>query len=130
MKTIKQTYQIKASVEKVWEALVNPKIIEKWSGAGAKMDAKVGTKFELWNGDIHGTNTEVVDPPAGGKKLVQDWYGGDWAEPSKATFILKENDGETEVSLVNENVPDDAADDIDDGWTRYYLGEIKKLLEK
>ena len=129
MKTIKQTYQIKAPVEKVWQALVDPKIIEKWSGAGAKMDANVGTKFELWGGDIHGTNTQVVNPPSGGKKLVQDWYGGDWDEPSKATFTLEDKNGETEITLVNENVPDEQVDDIEDGWTRYYLGEIKKLLE-
>lgn len=94
------------------------------------MDDKVGTDFSLWGGDIHGTNREVIDPPAGGKKLVQDWYGGDWDKPSKAVFSLKERNGETEISLTNENVPDDEADDIDDGWNRYYLGEIKKYLEK
>lgn len=126
MKTIKQTYQIKAPVEKVWQALVDPKIIKKWSGAGAKMDANVGTKFELWGGDIYGTNTQVIN----NEKLVQDWYGGDWAESSKATFTLEDMNGETELSLVHENIPDDEADDIEDGWKRYYLGEIKKLLER
>lgn len=124
MKTIKQTYHIKAPIEEVWQALVDPKIIEKWSGSSAKMDDKVGTKFELWDGDIYGTNTEVIK----NKKLVQDWYGGKWDKPSKATFLLKSKDGETDLELVHENVPDDGENDFDDGWKTYYLGEIKKLL--
>lgn len=62
MKTIKQTYHIKAPVEKVWEALVNSKEIEGWGAVPAKID--------------------------------------------------------------------DEADDITEGWKRYYLGEIKKLLKK
>ena len=126
MKTIKQSYRIKAPVEKVWQALVDPKIIKKWSGSSAKMDGKVGKKFELWDGDIHGTNKDVVE----NERLVQDWYGGDWKEPSIATFSLTNEDGETKVDFLQENVPDDEAADIEDGWERYYLGEIKKLLEK
>ena len=126
MKTIKQTYHIKAPVEKVWEALVNPKVIKEWSGSSAKMDAKVGSQFELWDGDIHGKNTEVIE----NEKLVQDWYGGDWDEPSKAIFTLSDREDKTQIDFINENVPDDAAEDIEDGWDRYYLGEIKKLLEK
>ena len=126
MKTIKQTYIIKAPVEKVWQALVDPKLIEAWSGSSAKIDSNAGTKFELWGGDVHGTNREVVL----NKKLVQDWFGGNWNQPSKATFILKSEDNGTRIDLTHEDVPDDEADDIDDGWKRYYLGEIKKYLEK
>jgi activator of HSP90 ATPase len=69
---IKQTYKIKAPVKKVWEALVQPKDIAAWSGSPAKMNAKVGTKFSLWDGEIFGKNI-LVEPQ---KKLVQEWYGG------------------------------------------------------
>jgi|SRR3989344_4352579 len=130
MKTIKQTYHIKAPIEKVWQALVDPKLVEAWSGSSAKMDGTVGTKFELWDGDVYGTNKEVANPPAGGKKLVQEWYGGDWDKPSIATFTLAQEGDNTKVDLVHEDVPDNEASDIEDGWNRYYLGEIKKLLEK
>jgi uncharacterized protein YndB with AHSA1/START domain len=45
MKTIKQTYVIKASLGAVWHALVDAHTIEQWGGGSAKMDDKKGTKF-------------------------------------------------------------------------------------
>lgn len=126
MKIIKQTYHIKAPSEKVWQALVDPKIIEQWSGTKAKMDDKVGTHFELWDGDMYGTNTEVVT----NKKLAQDWYGGDWKKPSKVVFTLSEKAGVTTVGLGHWDLPDSEFDDFAQGWKDYYLGAIKELLEK
>jgi len=126
MKIITQTYSIKAPVEKVWQALVDPEIIKIWSGTPAKMDGKVGTKFELWNGDMYGTNTKVTE----NKLLEQDWFGGDWEKPSKVKFGLTQKGKTTTVILTHSNVPEEKADDFAEGWKSYYLGEIKKLLEK
>ncbi|OGY28529.1 MAG: hypothetical protein A3F33_03085 [Candidatus Woykebacteria bacterium RIFCSPHIGHO2_12_FULL_43_10] len=127
MKTINQTYVIKATPKEIWRALVDPDHIEVWSGGKAKMSDKQGVPFELWDGDIYGTNLEVVT----NKKLVQEWYGGDWDKPSKVTFVLTALGPEqTQVALLHENVPDKEAHDIEDGWKRYYLGEIKKYLEQ
>jgi activator of HSP90 ATPase len=126
MKTISQEYRIRAPKSKVWQALTDPQVIDKWSGGKAVMDDQVGTKFSLWGGDSHGINKEVV----ANKKLVQEWFGGEWLEPSEATFTLTYKDGWTMVHLRHKNVPDNEAAAIADGWDRYYLGEIKKLLEK
>lgn len=126
MKTIKQTYLIEASVEKVWQALINPEVINKWGGGPATIAAEVDTDFKFWGGDIHGTITEVIE----NQKLSQDWYGGDWSAPSKVTFHLSKTPQGTKLELLHDNVPDDEIDDIDDGWKRYYLGPIKELLEK
>lgn len=126
MKTIKQTYLINASPEKVWQALVDPEVIDKWGGGPAKTDDRVGTEFSLWGGDIHGKNLEVVK----NKKLVQDWFGGDWPKASKVTFILKEKDGKTTIDLLHEDVPENEANDIADGWKECYLGPLKELVEK
>ncbi len=125
MKTIKQSYLINSSIESVWKALVDPKEIEKWGGGPVKMDAKVGTKFSLWGGEIHGKNIEVAPL----KKLRQEWYGGKWSEPSYATFTLSQEKGKTTVELLQQNVLDREEKDLADGWNRYYLGEIKRYLE-
>ena len=61
MKTIKQAYNINAPVDKVWKALVDPKVIDAWGGGPAKMAAKADTSFSLWDGDIHGNNLEGVE---------------------------------------------------------------------
>jgi uncharacterized protein YndB with AHSA1/START domain len=125
MKKLRQTYHIKAPVKKVWQALVDPTAIEEWGAGPAKMGDKVGTRFELWGGDIHGVNTEVVKE----KKLAQDWFAYDWRKASKVTFTLEPEEGGTKVVLVHENVPDNEYNDIRDGWRQYYLGPMKRFLE-
>lgn len=126
MRTIKQTYVINASLQKVWQALVDPKIIDKWGGGSAHMDDKVGTKFTLWGGDIYGKNIKVTP----NKELIQEWFGGKWEKPSKVIFTLKAKGGKTEINLLHEDVPDEEAKDISEGWKKYYLGPLKELLEK
>lgn len=125
MKSLKQSYIIKASPEKVFEALTNPEVIQQWTGGTAKMDDKTGTRFELWNGDIHGRNIEVIP----NKKLVQEWYGGKWDEPSMVRFTLVARDNETILELAQENIPDAAFNSIENGWKVYYLGPLKELFE-
>ena len=96
-----------APLDKVWDALVNPKTIEKWSrldssaehptgsrevlqkeatslgGAGpAKMSSKNGFSFSLWGGDIWGKNIKVTPK----KELIQEWFAGKWPKPSIVTF--------------------------------------------
>ena len=126
MKTIVQGYNINASIEKVWEALVNAKEIEGWGGGPAVMDDKESTKFSLWGGDVHGTNIEVEKF----KKLVQEWYGGEWKEPSIVTFKLQKLGNSTKLELLHENVPDEEYEDIDQGWKDYYLGPLKSRVEQ
>jgi uncharacterized protein YndB with AHSA1/START domain len=128
VKTLKQTYLIKAPIDKVWQALIDPRIIEKWGGGPAKMDALVGTKFSLWGGTVWGKNLIVSER----KKLVQDWYSDEkpkWEKPSKVTFTLQSESGSTRLELLHEEVPDVNAKDIADGWKDYYLGPLKKYLE-
>ncbi len=126
MKTIVQEYEINAPIEKVWEALINPEEIEKWGGGPAKMEALEGTKFSLWGGDVYGTNIEVELY----KKLVQEWYGGKWEEPSILTFKLQKAGNTTKIGLLHENVPDGEYKDIEQGWKDYYMGPLKNYVEK
>lgn len=127
MKEIHQTYHINAPIEKVWQALVDPKLIEKWSSDEAKMSDRDGDTFELWEGWLTGKNKKV-EPF---KKLVQDWRASDWPKEhySEVSFELtKEGDG-TKLDLKHSHVPDERFNEIDQGWHDYYLGQIKKLLE-
>jgi uncharacterized protein YndB with AHSA1/START domain len=126
MKTIRQIYHINATIEKVWQALINPKDIDKWGGGPAKMDDKVGTKFKLWGGDVHGTNLEVVAH----KKLVQEWYSSDVEGKTRVTFALTEKQGKTTVELTQDGVPEAKHQDLADGWKDYYMNPLKEFVEK
>jgi uncharacterized protein YndB with AHSA1/START domain len=127
MKQIDQTYIIQAPVGKVWQALTDQSLMAKWSGGPATMDARVGGAFSMWDGDVYGTNVELVPE----ELLVQDWCGGDDPDkPYPVTFTLtKVNQGTTEVSLRHANVPDDEYEDFAEGWIDYYFDPIKELLE-
>lgn len=89
------------------------------------MDDKPGTKFTLWGGDIHGTNIRMDK----NKIIEQDWYGGNWEEPSRVRCQFLPAGDKTKVILFQENIPDEELDDIDDGWRQYYMGPLKKYLE-
>ena len=123
---IKQKYLINAPIEKVWDALTNPAIIDKWGGGPSKFEKRVGGKFSFWGGDIWGKNIKVIPK----KELVQEWYGGNWDKPSIASFKLTHKDGCTTLYLTHSKVPEKEFDSIDQGWDEYYLGPIKALLEK
>ncbi len=125
MKTIKKECHIMAPLNAVWDALVNPKTIDKWGGGPVKMSERK-EKFSLWDGEIHGTNLEVIPH----KKLAQEWYSSD--DPNHATqvtFTLTHKGNCTTLYLKHEKVSDKNYDSINEGWELYYLGEIKKLLE-
>lgn len=126
MKTIQQTYLINSSLGEVWKALTDPKYINGWGGGPAKMDDKVGAEFEFWGGDIHGKNIEVIS----NKKLVQEWLEKNWEKPSIVTFTLTKEKDAVKVNLLHIDIPDNEAKDINDGWKEYYLGPLKKYLEK
>lgn len=125
-KVLKQTYKITAPIEKVWNALTDPKIIDEWGGGPAKMGSTESYEFSLWGGDIHGRNTKVIKE----KELTQGWMSGKWAKFSKVEFKLEEKDGVTTVKLTHSGIPPKEFKDIADGWKDYYLGPLKKLVEK
>lgn len=125
MSTIEQAYRIKAPLERVWQALVDPEIIRRWSGTKAVMDDQVGTEFSLWDGDLTGKNIEVKPL----EKLIQEWRYRGWPTASVVTFALEAEGEDTVVSLLHESVPKQSATSIAAGWKDYYLGAIKELLE-
>lgn len=120
------TYHIHAPLKKVWQALVDPKVITDWGGGPVQMSDKTGEKFSLWGGEIHGTNSEVIPE----QKLVQERYSTDDPEHATiCTFLLSEKDEHTTVELIHEHVSEKHHKDIDEGWKDYYLGPMKDYLE-
>jgi activator of HSP90 ATPase len=126
MKEVKFYQYIEATPEELFLALTNPFTIELWSDSPAKMDAVEGGEFELWDGDICGKNIKVV----ANKELVQEWYFDEQANASIVTLKLHEHKTGTNVELKHINIPDDAYENIKEGWTEYYIGAIKRFFEE
>ena len=128
MKTIKQTVIINAKPQEVYEAIVDAKKHAEFTGAEVKFENRAGGKFDIWGGELTGENVELVK----GKKIVQKWRASDWPEGhfSDLTITLESENEGTRLVLVQENVPDDKADDIDDGWHQYYWKPMNEYFGK
>ncbi|OGH05214.1 MAG: hypothetical protein A2W22_01170 [Candidatus Levybacteria bacterium RBG_16_35_11] len=126
MKSLKKSYLINTSPFKIWKGLTIPKEIEKWTGSPAVMDEREGTNFKLWDGDIFGKNKEMIK----NKKIVQEWYSGNWDKPSIVTLLINNKDGKSEVELIHDDIPDNDFESINQGWDDYYFNPLKEYLER
>ena len=126
MSTIQKTYEMNATPNEVFDALINPELIQIWSGDEAKMSAEVGGAFSLWGGQMFGINLEVVP----NKKLVQEWSYDQWKQPSKVTFTIKTKGKKTILELLHEDVPEKSVNSISDGWDAFYLGAMQEMFEE
>lgn len=124
MKNLKRYYQLKAEPKDVYNALTNKKMIEIWTGEPAEMVAEPGTEFSLWGGSISGVNLEFE----ANKKIVQQWYFGEETEKSIVTLKIHPGKKGTSVELIHTNIPDDAFENISDGWDEDYFGALKELF--
>ncbi|GAB1446964.1 hypothetical protein MASR2M41_27930 [Flammeovirgaceae bacterium] len=126
MKDFKKYYIISAPPEDVFLALTNPATIHLWSGEEAEMSTEVGSEFSLWEGSITGKNLEFVES----KKIVQQWYFGDQKEDSIVTILLHPHQQGTSVELRHTNIPDDAYEDILEGWNEVYFGSLSDFYDE
>src|SRR4030081_2489863 len=92
---------------KVWAALTQPPTLSVV--ADVRPGGRFSVVFRLLNGDEHnptGVYREVTPP----EKLVLTWDLPGAPEPeSLVTFRLEPFDGETELTLTHERLPDEAA---------------------
>jgi uncharacterized protein YndB with AHSA1/START domain len=80
----------------------------------------------MWDGSIIGKNLEL-EP---GKKIVQQWYFGEnETEPSIVTIKLHAHKQGTSAELRHTNIPDEAYDDICEGWDYTYFAELIDFYE-
>jgi len=124
MKNIKRYYSMKAAPSDVYNALTNKTMLEIWTGETAEMVAEPNTEFSLWNGSISGMNLEFEE----NKKIVQQWYFDNDDEASVVTIKLHPDKKGTSVELYHTNIPDEAFENISEGWDEDYFGALKELF--
>ncbi len=125
MKNIKKNYALKATPEDVYTALTNPLTIEIWTGSPAVMSTEPGSEFSLWDGEIAGKNIEF-EP---NRRIVQQWYFDGEEPESIVTLTLNKEGAYTRVEMLHINIPDEAFENILEGWDNYYFKPLKELVE-
>jgi activator of HSP90 ATPase len=127
MKDYKKYYIIPAPPEDVYLALTNEATIMLWTGDKAEMKAEAGSEFSMWDGSIIGKNIEFEES----KKIVQQWYFDDEeAIPSIVTIKLHKHYQGTSLELRHTNIPDEAFDDISEGWDQSYMADLIDFYEE
>jgi activator of HSP90 ATPase len=123
MKDYKKYYIISANPEELYIALTNPDTIRLWSGEPAEMSTEPGTEFSLFDGSIEGRNLEFEE----NKKIVQEWYFGEEETPSIVTIKLHPHADGTSVELRHNNIPDEAYEDMVEGWNDVYFAALNEF---
>jgi activator of HSP90 ATPase len=126
MKDFKKYYIIPATPEYVYLALTNELTIQLWSGEPAQMVAEPGSEFSMWDGSIVGKNLAFEAD----KLIKQQWYFGEQAEESIVTIKLHPAPQGTSAELRHTNIPDEAYDDIVQGWDTAYFGALQEFYEE
>lgn len=124
MKDFKTYYLVPAPPEDIYNALTNPVTIELWTGDPAEMSTEPGSEFSMWDSSIVGKNLEF-EP---NKKIVQQWYFEGQEEPSIVTIKLHPDKHGTSVEVRHSNIPDEAYEDISEGWTDSYLSALEDFF--
>jgi activator of HSP90 ATPase len=127
-KTIRQSVTFTASPREVYEAVMDSFKHARFTGSEVKMSREEGGSFEIYGGDIQGTNIQLVPD----EKIVQSWRYSDWPEGhySRVTFSLKGVAGGTRLTFTQSGVPVERYDDIRQGWHDYYWEPMKDMLKK
>lgn len=120
MKDFKKYYTIPAEPEEVYAALTNPATLQLWTGEPARMSTEPGSEFSLWDDSISGINILFE----AGRKIVQHWNFGEQEQPSEVTIILHPHKQGTSAELRHTNIPDEAYEEIVEGWNEVYFGGL------
>jgi Uncharacterized conserved protein len=125
MKTFKKYFIVPAPPAEIYLALTNPATIQLWTGEKAEMSTVPGSEFSMWDGSIAGRNIEFEE----GKRIVQQWYFGEQDAESIVTIKLHPHKQGTSVELLHTNIPDEAYEDIEQGWIENYFGSLQEFYE-
>ncbi len=125
---IHQEVDVKASPQRVYEALLESAQFSAFTARTAEIDRAVGGAFSLFNGHIIGRNVELVP----NKRIVQAWRVVTWPEGlySIARFELQPQGAGTHLVFDHTGFPDGERDHLAAGWEENYWTLLKKYLEK
>lgn len=135
----KVTITIEAPASRVWEALTTPDIIKQYFfGIAPESDWKVGSPL-VWKGEWEGKEftdkgeiLQSIQP-----RLFQYTYLSTFSgledspeNYSNITYELTEDQGKTELTVTQENIPDERSKvQSERNWTAI-LENLKKILEE
>lgn len=129
--SIRQEVHIKASPDRVYEALLDARRFSAFTGAPAEIDPTSGGAFSCFGGIITGRNVELLS----NRRIVQAWRVSMWPEGhySIVKFELQPQGSQTLLVMDHVGFPPEMrahlnGEHADGGWQRQYWEPLKKYL--
>ncbi|MFZ4263498.1 SRPBCC domain-containing protein [Sphingobacterium sp. HJSM2_6] len=126
MKDFKKYYIIPASPEELYRALTTEITIRLWTGDLVEIDPQIGGEFSMWDAAITGKFLELKPY----QKIVQQWYFGEQEEDSIVTLKLHEHKKGTSLEVIHQNIPEEAYEEIVEGWNDTYIASLLEFYEE
>lgn len=128
---------INASIEKVWDALINPEIVKEYFfGSSQNTDWEIGSSIQ-WTGEYEGTKyidkgrvLEFVPNNKLSYSYLSSWSGLD-DKPENyllVTYEVKTIESGTELTITQSNYDEEKAKHSVENWAIVIAG-LKKLVE-
>jgi activator of HSP90 ATPase len=122
MKTLHKYFSLDASVADVYNALTNKTMLEIWTGEPVEFEMVPDSEFSLWDGAIMGRNLAFEI----NRSIKQIWYFDEIE--SEVELLLHSGKKSTSVELKQNNIPDEAFDNIVEGWSHDFFGALAELF--
>jgi uncharacterized protein YndB with AHSA1/START domain len=130
---------INAPISRVWQALTDPAIIQRYFfGTHTDTDWKVGSPIVFtgeWEGKTYKDKGTILDVTP--DKLLRYSY---WSSMSGiedrpenyviVTYELKGEDGDVDLTLTQENIPDEKTKTHSEANWKKVLDNLKKVVEE
>jgi uncharacterized protein YndB with AHSA1/START domain len=126
-KTITQSVTLPARPSAVFAALMDGKKHSAFTGAAARIDARVGGSFSCYGDYIEGVTVELIPD----KRIVQAWRSQSWPKGfySLVTFALSPGGkGKTKLRFTHLGVPARDFQAKSNGWHSHYWEPLKRFL--
>ena len=125
---LKLACTLPADAKRVFRALTDAKELSAWSGHKGKVEARIGGKFEMFNGWTKGKVLAYQE----GKALAYTWHTTDWAKeatPSIVAYTLTPAARGTRVVLSHTGFPNEKErNEHLEGWKQHVFEPLKEYL--
>ena len=124
---IHQEVLLKASPQRVYDALLTSAQFSKWSGgAPANIANEPGGEFACFGGMITGRNVELKN----GQRIVQAWRAGNWADGvySIVRFEIAPNGSGAKITFDHSGFPEEMRPHLEAGWSKMYWEPLQAHL--
>ncbi len=120
---------IRATREKVFEALTKSSIIDLWGAGPSRVQAKLHGNISFWDGEVFGNIREIKAP----ELLVYTMRHQNWENVSRESLITWKLDTHprgTILYMTHNDLPNQKICEIqEEFWASSFLGPLKAYLE-